>query len=195
MANSKGWKHWVFRYRGLLLAVLGLWVLRRAQPSPWSWQLGLCLGLTGELLRIWSFGFSGRITRGLEPGAHILVTAGPYSLTRNPLYLGNLLNALGVMLAASGRLPFYELCQLWLWGGLALTLLYASLIAVEEEFLLAKFGQQYEQYRAQVPALIPRAWRVSSGAGSFSWSDGVRWEATTLLWWLLTWGCLRLLAA
>ena len=190
MRPSSAWQQFIFRHRGLALAFLGLWVLGQARPTLCSVKLGLFLGVAGELIRIWAIGYTGQISRGLEPGAHRLMTAGPYSLVRNPLYVGNVLNGLGVLVAASGGLSIQQLSQLWFGVLAGLVLLYSSLICVEEEFLSAKFGQEYLEYSRRVPALCPRSLRVAPGTGSFSWTHGVRWESTTLLWWGFTWALL-----
>ena len=59
-----------------------------ARPTPVSLALGLPLALLGEALRLWA---SGHIEK-----TKALATGGPYAHTRNPLYVGSLLMAIGV---------------------------------------------------------------------------------------------------
>jgi protein-S-isoprenylcysteine O-methyltransferase Ste14 len=78
-----------------------------------------------------------------------LITSGPYSLCRNPLYFFSLLGFAGVGFAT-------ETVTL----GIVLTLLvlvaYPSVIAREEAVLSAKFGAEFERYCATTPRLLPR---------------------------------------
>ena len=173
-----------------MLACIALGVFVQAHPTAASFGWGLVFGVAGELLRICSIGYSGQITRSLDPDARGLVTAGPYSIVRNPLYVGNVLNSVGVLLACSGGLSGPPLFRLWIWGISLLVVLYASLISLEEEFLSGQFGQEYWEYHRRVPAFLPRSLVFSPGNGHFSWRHGVRWELTTLMWWSLTWAWL-----
>ena len=62
--------------------------------------IGLTLILLGELLRIWAVSYAGGITRTTKVGAQILCTTEPYSYTRNPLYIGNMIIYTGVVYVA-----------------------------------------------------------------------------------------------
>jgi len=76
-----------------------------------------------------------------------VVADGPYRHVRNPLYLGNLLLALGMGLIAS-RLGFVILVA----GHLIFLL---RLIGREESELLATQGERYRTYFDAVPRLLP----------------------------------------
>ena len=118
----------------------------------WSAWLGVALtaiglGFTGwariQIGRFWS----GTVT--LKEG-HELVRSGPYAVTRHPIYTGLLLAMIGTALTR-GTLA----------SVLGLFLLTAGMVAkirLEEQLLLSHFGELYQSYRAQVPALIPRPW-------------------------------------
>ena len=79
-----------------------------------------------------------------------LVTAGPYSRVRHPLYLAFLL-----MLASTGLLS-----SNWFIGVVGV-LLIASITVVripaEEAFLSQRFGERYREYCERTPALLPVA--------------------------------------
>jgi protein-S-isoprenylcysteine O-methyltransferase Ste14 len=105
------------------------------------------LGFSGwarvQLGRLWS----GTVTLKED---HALVRAGPYALTRHPIYTGLLLALLGTTLARDS-----------LAGLVGLALLIAGIVTkvrLEERLLLDHFGDAYRAYRAEVPALIPRLW-------------------------------------
>jgi protein-S-isoprenylcysteine O-methyltransferase Ste14 len=90
-----------------------------------------------------------------------LTTTGPYAYTRNPLYLGSLILAVGFAIAARN----------W-WIGAALVLIflaiYLPVIRGEESFLGEHFPE-FAEYSRQVPRLLPRLTSFESGHGAFSW--------------------------
>lgn len=74
--------------------------------------------------------------------------AGPYRYVRNPLYLGNVLLAIGI--GALGPPPAMLLV-------IAFNLIVVyRLIAIEERFLKTANGDIYPRYCAEVPRLLPR---------------------------------------
>ena len=111
-----------------------------SHPDATSLAVGLPLSLCGIALRAWAAGHLAKNQR--------LATSGPYSFTRNPLYLGTLLTALG--LAAAAR-------------SLGLAVLFAALFAVVylpaielEEQHLAQILPGYAEFAERVPLLVPR---------------------------------------
>ena len=82
-----------------------------------------------------------------------LVTWGPYSLCRNPLYFFSLCGAAGIGLMSTSLLALVVI-----FGGFFL--IYISLIGREEMFLSEKFGADFASYKENTPRLWPsfRAW-------------------------------------
>lgn len=82
-----------------------------------------------------------------------LVQHGPYSLSRNPLYIFSIIGAAGVGLT-SGSLTIGFLL------GLAVFLVFDRVIRREEHFLHDAFGTAYSDYSRRVPRWWPRisAW-------------------------------------
>lgn len=78
-----------------------------------------------------------------------LVTEGPYSVCRNPLYFYSLLGMAGVGMLTAQLVPFVLLV-----GGFFL--MYQTVIRREEKFLSEKFSKTFEEYRAQVPRFWPK---------------------------------------
>ena len=80
-----------------------------AQPTVFSASLGLASIFLGEFVRVYSVSFIGSKsrTRGKGTGDK-LIQEGPYSLSRNPLYLGNFLISMGFA-CYSGRFWFLVL--------------------------------------------------------------------------------------
>jgi protein-S-isoprenylcysteine O-methyltransferase Ste14 len=77
-----------------------------------------------------------------------VVTTGVYSIVRHPQYLGGLLSHAAISFLLSA------------WYSLIVTPLMVVLIYFisrkEEEELIREFGKEYEDYRKEVPMLIPR---------------------------------------
>lgn len=104
------------------------------------------LGLAFAVLaRVWLGGnWSGLVTLKQD---HELIRSGPYRLVRHPIYTGLLLALLG---SAIGQTEWRGLVALALFAGA-----FVWKLRIEETFMLAQFGEVYERYRAEVPALIP----------------------------------------
>ncbi|HVW84855.1 MAG TPA: isoprenylcysteine carboxylmethyltransferase family protein [Bryobacteraceae bacterium] len=122
-----------------------------SHPTPRSLAIGLPLSIAGLALRAWAAGHLAKNQR--------LATSGPYAFTRNPLYLGTLVTALG--LAAAGN----SLGLAVLFGAL-FALVYLPAIELEEQHLSAILPG-YAAFAARVPLLIPR-WTSNLGPDNFS---------------------------
>src|SRR5258708_36609493 len=85
---------------GYPLAIAVLWF---ARPNPLSILVGAVLGLVGLWLRGYSAGFLHK--------HEILTVAGPYARTRNPLYLGSAILALGTAVAPRFWTSLLILCR------------------------------------------------------------------------------------
>lgn len=125
------------------------------QPSTTSAVLGVAIAALGEALRIWAVGYSGETTRADVITAPQLVTAGPYALMRNPLYVGNAMIALGFTVAFSGGIPLGQWFWLLVFVLAVVITVYAMIIPLEEEHLAQSFGTRYTEYTTLVPRFIP----------------------------------------
>jgi|SRR5579884_107999 len=123
-----------------------------SSPSAFSLAAGIPFVLLGEALRVWSSGY-------LDKNV-VLQTNGPYSITRNPLYLGNFLIGFGFALIGNSMNA-----GLLLIGGLSL--IYIATILEEEKYLTQRFGRMYDVYARQVPRFFPRWSRPQKG--EFRW--------------------------
>ena len=81
-----------------------------------------------------------------------IVTTGVFSVSRNPLYLGGVCILVGIALALN--LPWVLILLLP-----AFVACHYILIAPEEKYLAAKFGEEYGMYAASVHRWIGRARR------------------------------------
>jgi protein-S-isoprenylcysteine O-methyltransferase Ste14 len=80
---------------------------------------------------------------------HQLIEAGPYSYVRNPYYLSNVLEAIGLVVMIS--VPMIVLAP----AAVYLALLGQRLIR-EERALESKFNEIFFEYKRRVPRIIPR---------------------------------------
>jgi len=106
---------------------------------------------------------SGHIQKNEE-----LTTSGPYAYTRNPLYLGSLIVAVGFCIAAR---------SVWLAAATLLIFLviYVPVMRGEEAYLRERFPQ-FEEYARQVPRFLPRPFAVGRTEESFSLSLSFSWD-------------------
>lgn len=122
---------------GFLFAAAYFWF---ARPTWISLGAGFAVAALGVLIRALA---SGHIRKNAE-----LATTGPYAYTRNPLYLGSIIIAIGFIIAAR---------NIWIGiGALAMfAFIYLPVIAAEEKYLRSAFPG-YGLYADQVPRLLPR---------------------------------------
>jgi protein-S-isoprenylcysteine O-methyltransferase Ste14 len=139
-----------------------------------SWSFGgiekplsLLLVLLGIGLRALASGFAGRHTRTAEIEGPRLATGGPYAFVRNPIYSGSMVLGLGVV----GLIGSWVMLIPY---GMVFALFYFCVIPAEEQFLLRTFGDQYQQYRDNVPRFLPRLRPWSkAGRACFDWKSAL----------------------
>ena len=121
---------------GFLLVAAFAWL---ANPDLRSLAIGLPISIVGLLLRAWA---AGHLAKNAE-----LATGGPYAYVRNPLYVGTLLVAAGLVIAT-------RRVELALLFGAVFLFVYLPVIQNEEQHL-RKLFPSYEDYANRVPALVP----------------------------------------
>lgn len=124
-----------------------------ARPSVRLFWAGLPLVVLGQAIRIWSAGYLFKL--------HNLVTAGPFALCRNPLYVGSFVGSLGYFIMC-GRL------ELGIAGVILFWLFHGGAVLYEERMLHEKHGQGFEEYSRRVGRFVPRSFSLA-GQGEFSW--------------------------
>ena len=152
MTFPKPYADFVARLRvlvGFLLVAAFAWLSRPTQESL-AW--GIPVSAAGLLLRGWA---AGHLAKNRQ-----LATTGPYAFTRNPLYLGTLLVALGLSIGAQS----VGLAALF---AAVFAFVYLPVIELEEQHL-RKLFPEYEEYAKRVPRLGVRASRATGGG--FQWA-------------------------
>lgn len=122
-----------------------------SHPTWQSLVIGFPISIAGLALRGWAAGCLRKDS--------VLATAGPYAHVRNPLYVGTLTVAAGLVVASR---------NLYLGALFALVFffVYLPVIQLEEQHLRELFPS-YENFAQNVPALLPRVtrWKEASGSG------------------------------
>jgi protein-S-isoprenylcysteine O-methyltransferase Ste14 len=126
-----------------LLVAASEWEDGSAMHEGVEW-CGIALIVVCILGRTWSTLFIG----GRKNSS--LTMEGPYSVTRNPLYLFSIIGAVGVG-AQFGSITVALVSGVFAW------LVFLWTVWREEAALLLAFGDDYRQYMARVPRFLPRA--------------------------------------
>jgi protein-S-isoprenylcysteine O-methyltransferase Ste14 len=114
--------------------------------------LGLALIVAGLALWIWTVWLLARIGKGTlapwDPTRH-LVVEGPYRQVRNPMITA----VLSVLL---GEATLFGSPALLIWFAAFFAINWAGFLVYEEPGLLRRFGDEYRDYRRNVPRWFPR---------------------------------------
>lgn len=181
--------------------VLSLYAARPPQSAVFNSALiesvtdivAISLASAGVLIRFSVIGF-GRVSRdGKNKTAHAdtLFTKGMFGISRNPLYLGNILIYAGIFRLHGAQ-------EIFIVGTLLFIFIYTTIILSEEAYLSKTFGAEYATYKADVPRLLPRFknWPRAKQNMRFSWARALLGEynvATQAMlmiglgWWYEVW--------
>jgi len=144
-------RSFLFKKRSYTPIPIALTILYFSQLRYPFWAYGTVFIIIGELIRLNAVRYAGGRTRTTNVGANTLCTSGPYSRTRNPLYIGNLFIYSGIVLLSGG---IYML-QLFAIVIFYFIFQYSMIISLEEEKLSMLFGEEYTEYKNNVPRIIP----------------------------------------
>jgi protein-S-isoprenylcysteine O-methyltransferase Ste14 len=153
-------------YKALIPLWMGMWIMMGAVSWPWHgvllWRSSLAW-LAGALLLSTGLFLYARARHGFSPlqlsGQHEiesdqhrqeLVIAGIRRKVRHPIYLGHLCEMLGWSIG-TGMAALFGLTAFAIVTG-------AIMIRMEDAELRQRFGEQFETYRREVPAIVPRLW-------------------------------------
>lgn len=139
---------------------------------------GGAIVILGEAIRIWAVGYSGKTTRSKKLIANRLVKEGPYSIIRNPLYVGNFLIAFGFSLTANAIVVIPIVILYFI-------IEYYPIVIREEYFLSETFGQEYEQYLKDVPRFFPKYFKVKGSNYDASALKGEMWTIIGIIFMFL----------
>jgi protein-S-isoprenylcysteine O-methyltransferase Ste14 len=112
-------------------------------PAPWSLAgiLLLALGITLTMIADDLFRKLHTTVKPYEESA-VLVTSGPYRLSRNPMYLGFVLILTGTAILLGSLTPFLVVLAF-------VVVIDRVFIQAEERMLARKFGAEWQTYRGK----------------------------------------------
>jgi protein-S-isoprenylcysteine O-methyltransferase Ste14 len=135
---------------GFVMVAAFVWL---ASPTWTSMAAGLPLSVLGLILRGWA---AGHLEKNLA-----LAESGPYAYVRNPLYIGTLAVAAGLVVAS-------RRWELGLLFAAVFLLIYLPVVELEEQHLRTLFPA-YVEYARRVPRLLPRP-TAEKSPKHFRWS-------------------------
>jgi protein-S-isoprenylcysteine O-methyltransferase Ste14 len=161
---------------GLVFVLIILFTDRNASSTRLVEISGTLLIAAALGIRLWALGsIDGNKKR-------VLVTWGPYRYVRHPLYSGSMLFALGTCLVLGSLTAALLLCLFLFW-------FYLPSLHTEEQFLAARFGDEWDVYRQQTGMLFPgMGKRVPRVEKCFHLRRPLREIGTLLLLPLITFG-------
>lgn len=143
----------VIAFCSILFYVLADWCMQMWYTEFWEEILdvaGIALVLFGFILRISARGHKSEQSRQ----GHDLVQSGPYTLSRNPMYIGSLIigSGISIMLFNAYILAAFILS----WMGF-----YSYVVNKEEVYLSGMFQEKYAAFMRSTPRFFPRweRWR------------------------------------
>src|SRR5882724_10862566 len=163
-AAGKLFVRWRVRL-GYPLAIVALYF---SHPTPRSVMLGGVVGVLGLSIRAYAAGYLHK--------QEVLTVTGPYAHTRNPLYLGSAILALGAAIATRSWISASTLIVYFV-------VVYSVVMQREANELLLRHGASFEEYARAVPLFIPRltaAKLTGDSGGSFSlaqYKKNHEWQA------------------
>ena len=178
-----------FHWREILFPAVQVVLVFTFAPVPWfggpagdarADALGILIILFGQALRAAVIGFAYIQRGGKDRAIHAddLVTSGLFAHCRNPLYDGNLLILVGLFVVHGSPWVVSLGTAFFAFAYLAITL-------AEENYLAARFGAAYEEYRRRVPRFVPdvRGLSRTLEGSTFDWAKVIRKEyGSTFAW-------------
>ncbi len=154
------------RFRTLISLIFGLAIGCSLLFGESRWETSPLIEESLMLLACFMAGIGafGRIWCSLYIAGYknnVLVTDGPYSMCRNPLYFFSFVGSIGVSCAT-------ETFTIPLLTALAFGIYYPSVIRKEQERLTALFGDAYRNYCRNVPSFIPSLSRLKPPPTAYS---------------------------
>ncbi len=165
----------LFRHRSLTPVPLVILLLVLARPTMMTALSAVPFWLAGAAVRLSALRFIGGASRSTNLAPGEIVTAGPFGVVRNPLYVGNFLLTTGFAVF-SGH---------WLFALVPLLLFpiqYVPVVRAEEAELGRRFPAAFDDYSRTVPRWFPRrpASLIVFGDAPRTWREAARIERSTI---------------
>jgi protein-S-isoprenylcysteine O-methyltransferase Ste14 len=126
------------------------WLYLQLWPAGfWPFWLGAAITIAGILFAVWArehLGSNWSRSVTIKQG-HELITTGPYTVVRHPIYTGILTGFLGMAIAISQVRGFIVFVLIFL--------VLATKLRMEEQWMRSQFGETYATYAHRTAALVP----------------------------------------
>lgn len=179
--------NYLFKHRGQIPAILFIAVIPVIYFTDYSEITGytnfvlsglsIIICIAGFFVRTIAIGTTPKGTSGRNTQTQVaesLNNTGIYSVVRHPLYLGNYLMWIGIVMFTF-NLYFVIIISLAFW------LYYERIMFAEERYLERKFGEDYMNWSNKIPAFIPGFQLYKKGAIPFSVKSVLRREYSGVL--------------
>ena len=176
----------LYRFRGTILGIIAV-ALAIAPPSlfPEKFYINDCIAgifialplyVVSAFLRVQTRRYIGEHTRGKVHAADSLVTSGPYSRVRHPLYVSNTGFALGI--------AFFHLgVSLWVLPFVFVVVVFEKTLSrIEDRFLERKFGDTWRAWALKTPAFLPRLGESKHALPQRTFWQAFFADSSTWLW-------------
>ncbi len=175
-----------FKYRNSVFPLIFAFAILVMRPrillgdpalDRWLILTGAGIALLGQAIRLTTIGFE-YIERGGKEGkvyASRLVDRGVYGLSRNPMYVGNALIAVGMSMVTGSPQAYLVLIPSFLF-------IYEAIVAAEEHYLAPRFGAEYRAYCARVPRWLPALRNIPRAFANtrYNWKRSLRQDLSTI---------------
>ncbi len=167
----------LFQNRGWIPVLPILVAVATCRTFSFGTLAGLSLIPVGLFIRLWAIFHIGPAARSRKITAPKLIYTGPYELSRNPLYIANIMIYTGIGISTHG-----------VSAGAAVALLssvyYSIITRYEESELERRLGEAYRSYLNRVPRWLGESAPVHAAAPKGSPEErmvsGLRAERSTL---------------
>lgn len=145
--------------------------------------LGYLISAAGQAFRFVVVGLEYIKRGGLNKRIYAakLVTGGLFAASRNPLYLGNIIIIIGLMVIHNSA---------WVYGlgGGFFLFTYWALVLAEERYLRGQFGADYDAYCADTPRWLPKLFALPEALRGmrFNWRRAISKEYSSCVAWVVT---------
>jgi len=192
MGTIKKYGAFLFKYRNYIFLVASVLLFFGFEPvsfagnkiiNLWLNSLGLTIISIGLIIRAAVIGLAYIKRGGLNKKvyAETLVTTGLFAHCRNPLYLGNILIITGLFIVHNNPWVYLIGFSFFLFS-------YYSIIIIEEDYLLNKFGIEFEEYCKNTSRLLinTKGLKQTLTGMKFNWKRVIAKDYTTIATALIT---------
>lgn len=169
----------LFKYRSYTPIPFLFVMIVFAAPNIESIIIGLVIAIIGESIRLWGVSYFGSVSRATSQFVEAsLITQGPFSYLRNPLYLGNIIIYFGLGIMSLSLFPYLQIFAL-----IYFSFQYYCIIFNEEEYLYSKFPNAFTIYKSTVKRFLPQKNEIPEEIKSkltFNLKDGLKSDKRSL---------------